>query len=267
MRQRNVKNVEEKMRTYTCLLVDATESRRGCWREVFSPTGELAAGGEPVRGALVADGEGATERNDAIGGNNAAKEYTGDDTASESDLLTCPLYAELGCGKGRFIVETASADSAGLYIALEGQKSALYRALERAAPAKLPNLRFCFAWILDIRTVFAPNELSGIYLNFSDPWPKSRHEKRRLTAPAYLQGYRDVLEPGGFLQFKTDNGALFAYSLETVAAAEGFTLEGWTDDLANSPYAAGNQMTEYEMRFIALGQKIHFLRARKQGGG
>ncbi|MDR1953358.1 MAG: tRNA (guanosine(46)-N7)-methyltransferase TrmB [Clostridiales Family XIII bacterium] len=174
------------------------------------------------------------------------------------------LYLELGCGKGRFICETAARDPAGAYIGVEGQQSVMYRALVNAEERELPNLLFCPCYIREMDMYFAESELLGIYLNFSDPWPKARHEKRRLTAPGYLAGYLHALEAGGFLRVKTDNDDFFAYSRTGIEAMPGFEIVECTDDLHRSAYGRGNVMTEYEHKFLNIGRRIKYLFARRR---
>jgi len=127
------------------------------------------------------------------------------------------------------------------------------------------NLRLCAEYILDMRDFFADGELNGIYLNFSDPWPKARQEKRRLTSPRYLDGYQDVLAENGFLRFKTDNKDFFAYSRASIENHPGFEITGLTNDLHDSAYAKDNVMTEYERRYLNLQKKINYLEAVKSG--
>jgi tRNA (guanine-N7-)-methyltransferase len=174
-----------------------------------------------------------------------------------------PLRLELGCGKGRFLFETALRDPNGLYIGFEGQEGILCRAFEKVGQARIPNARFCAVQVLDTRTYFADAELSGIYLNFSDPWPKARHAKRRLTSEQYLKGYLRVLEPGGFLQLKTDDDAFCAYSRAGIEAFSEFEIVAYTEDLHRSVYARGNIMTEYERKFLNLNKRIKYLLARR----
>ena len=179
-------------------------------------------------------------------------------------LPDAPLYAEIGTGKGSFITEAARRDPGALWLGVEGSKTALYRALQKTDETPLPNLRFCVSYIGDVADFFAPGELSGIYLNFSDPWPKKRHEKRRLTSPAYLEGFAAAIAPGGFLRFKTDNDGLFEYSLKTVTEASNlFGIVAHTTDLHNSEWAEGNIMTEYERKFSSAGKNINFLYASR----
>ena len=113
----------------------------------------------------------------------------------------------------------------------------------------------------DIQEVFAPEEIGRIYLNFSDPWPKDRHAKRRLTSPDFMKVYDQVLCGDGTVEFKTDNQGLFAYSLEAIPEA-GWRIDAFTEDLHHSPMAEGNVMTEYEMKFSAMGNPICKLIAR-----
>ena len=148
---------------------------------------------------------------------------------------TAPLHIEIGVGKGDFITELAARHPEVNYVGLEAQQGVLYFAARKAA-----------VW--------------RIYLNFSDPWPKKRHAKRRLTSEVFLARYREVLRPDGEIRFKTDNEGLFAYSLETMAQ-EGWRLSDVTHDL----HALGdpsNIMTEYERKFSARGAKIGRLTAR-----
>ena len=109
----------------------------------------------------------------------------------------------------------------------------------------------------DIEKVFAPGEVSRIYLNFSDPWPKARHARRRLTSPEYLARYSHILESNGQLEFKTDNQNLFTYSEETLKSSGTWTITALTRDLQNTPsMSIGNTMTEYEEKFSSLGNPI-----------
>ncbi|MBQ7915800.1 MAG: tRNA (guanosine(46)-N7)-methyltransferase TrmB, partial [Firmicutes bacterium] len=112
----------------------------------------------------------------------------------------------------------------------------------------------------DLLEYFAPGEVDRIYLNFSDPWPKERHAKRRLTSTKFLPIYKTILKQGGILQMKTDNDNLYAFSLETLKN-EGWTIIRQSADLHNSPYVEGNVMTEYETHFHELGKNINYFQA------
>lgn len=107
----------------------------------------------------------------------------------------------------------------------------------------------------ELAEIFEPGEIEKIYLNFSDPWPKDRHAKRRLTSPDFMKVYDQVLCGDGTVEFKTDNQGLFAYSLEAIPEA-GWRIDAFTEDLHHSPMAEGNVMTEYEMKFSAMGNPI-----------
>ena len=170
------------------------------------------------------------------------------------------LFVELGCGKGRFTVETARQTPDALLLAIEKVPDAMILAMERARDAGLTNVRFMDFDAANLATIFAPGEIDRLYLNFSDPWPKSRDAKFRLTAPGFLRLYADALALGGQVQFKTDNAPLFAWSLEQFAA-EGWTLSEVTDDLhRDGPVGV---MTDYEAKFTAEGLKIHRLVATR----
>ncbi len=165
------------------------------------------------------------------------------------------LRVEIGMGKGRFILEMARLNPEVNFIGIEKYSSVLVRAIEKQEEAQLPNLKFIRMDAEYICDVFAPGEVSYIYLNFSDPWPKDRHAKRRLTSTRFLARYVDMLAEGGGVTFKTDNRELFDFSLEQIEEA-GWTKEIVTFDLHNSEYAEGNVMTEYEARFSAQGNPI-----------
>ena len=165
---------------------------------------------------------------------------------------------ELGCGKGRFTVGQAQAAPEALLLALEKVPDAMVVAMERAAAAKLENVRFLDRDAGLLGEIFAPGEVERLYINFCDPWPKSRDAKLRLTAPGFLRRYADVLSLGGAIHFKTDNAALFDWSIEQFRA-EGWRLENVTHDLhANGPVGV---MTDYEAKFYDQGVKINRLEA------
>lgn len=173
-----------------------------------------------------------------------------------------PLYIEIGMGKGQFILEMARRNPDKNFIGIEKYSSVLVRALEKCETFEGDNLRFIRMDAEEITDVFAEHEVDGIYLNFSDPWPKDRHAKRRLTYRGYWHRYNEILKPEGEVVFKTDNRPLFDFSLEEVQAA-GWELTHVTYDLHHSPAVEGNVMTEYEAKFSALGNPIHRLIARR----
>ncbi|MGI6107347.1 MAG: tRNA (guanosine(46)-N7)-methyltransferase TrmB [Lachnospiraceae bacterium] len=171
-----------------------------------------------------------------------------------------PLHLEIGMGKGRFITEMACRHPEINFVGMERFASVLVRAVEKQDELQLPNVRFLFKDAEQLNAYFGENEIDRIYLNFSDPWPKDRHAKRRLSSPVYLARYCHVLRPGGVVEQKTDNAALFEYSLESFRE-NGWTITSLTYDLHHSEFAEDNVMTEYEQRFSQLGNKIMRLTA------
>jgi tRNA (guanine-N7-)-methyltransferase len=166
MRQRRVKNLDEKLTALSSHVIENPEELRGRWREVF-----------------------------------------GNDN---------PIYLELGCGKGKFISTHAAKYPKRNFIGAEGQPTVILRALEKAEALGGNNLFFICGFIRDVREYFAPGELAGVYLNFSDPWPKSKHGRRRLTYHEKLTAYTEVMREGGFIEIKTDNEGLFEFTLEEI---------------------------------------------------
>ncbi len=167
-----------------------------------------------------------------------------------------PIHIEVGMGKGQFIITLAEKNPDINYIGIEKYSSVLVRAIEKQEEKQLPNLFFIRMEAENIADVFEKNEVSQIYLNFSDPWPKDRHAKRRLTSVQFLERYEKILKTKGHVIFKTDNRDLFDFSLEQEKEAPHWTLLNYTFDLHNSQYVEGNVMTEYESRFVAKGNPI-----------
>ena len=167
-----------------------------------------------------------------------------------------PIHIEIGMGKGQFIMTLAKEHPEINYVGIEKYSSVLVRALEKQQEMDLPNIKFIRMEAENIAEVFAPDEVARIYLNFSDPWPKDRHAKRRLTSVQFLQRYENILQKDGHLIFKTDNRDLFDFSLEQVEEAEHWILLNHTFDLHHSEYVEGNVMTEYEQRFVEKGNAI-----------
>ena len=166
-----------------------------------------------------------------------------------------PIHIEVGMGKGKFLTELAQLNPNINYIGIEKYSSVLIRAVEKIEQIELSNLFFIRMDAEDINDVFAEGEIDQIYLNFSDPWPKDRHAKRRLTSHQFLRRYDQFLKRDGVIIFKTDNKALFDFSLEEVPVA-GWKLENYTYDLHHSEYNEGNVMTEYEEKFSSMGNPI-----------
>ena len=214
MRQRNIKNLSERIEQNSRLLIEEPGDCKGRWAEIF-------------------------------GNGN-------------------PIYLEIGCGKGDFITKHAFAEPDCNFIACEGQMSVVLRALEKAEASGSGNLRVFIDFVNDLEDYFEVGELSGIYLNFSDPWPNARHAKRRLTYRGRLQNYKKVLKPDGFIEFKTDNEGLFAFTLEEIEAC-GYEMIEMSRDLHGEAQGVHGEksrcfMTEYEEKFSGQGKNINFAR-------
>ena len=171
-------------------------------------------------------------------------------------------YLEIGCGKGSFAVAASEKWTDHPFVALERSSDVALLAMEKAKAAGSDPSRLHFL-ITDAKALpelFEKGDVERLFLNFSDPWPKKGYAKRRLTHRGFLEMYKGLLREGGRICFKTDNAALFAFSLEEFIAA-GFTLENVTDDLHNSPLNAENIQTEYEKNFSEKGFSIHYCEA------
>ncbi|WP_123800196.1 tRNA (guanosine(46)-N7)-methyltransferase TrmB [Limosilactobacillus fermentum] len=171
-----------------------------------------------------------------------------------------PLQVEVGMGKGQFIIGMAKAHPEINFIGLEIESTVAAIALKNALPEQLPNLTLVRGDGAGLDTYFEDGSIDRLYLNFSDPWPKTRHEKRRLTYKTFLANYQQVVKPGGGLEFKTDNQGLFEYSLTSLNNF-GMIFDGVWLNLHESPENEGNVETEYEQRFASLGQPIYKLKA------
>lgn len=167
-----------------------------------------------------------------------------------------PIRIEIGCGKGDFIVGTAAKEPDVNFLAVEKVSDVLMLAAEKVKRSELKNIRVCCVDAKELEEIFPEGSIDRIYLNFSDPWPKSRHEKRRLTYRSFLAIYKKILKKGGAIHFKTDNRGLFDFSLEEFKEF-GMRMEKLTFDLHNSEYTEGNVMTEYEKRFSSMGVPIN----------
>lgn len=211
MRQRSIKNLEEKLELNSSFLIREPKDIKGKWAEIF-----------------------------------------GNDN---------PIYLEIGCGKGQFIYSYASHNPDKNYIAIEGQENVVLRALEKAEAGGLKNLRIFIDFVQDIKDYFEEGELAGIYLNFSDPWPKARHAKRRLTYHKRLVNYKEIIGEDGCIEFKTDNEGLFEFTLEEIQLGE-FEIVEMSRDLHSSDYDAKNITTEYEDKFRNGGKNINYVKIR-----
>lgn len=168
-----------------------------------------------------------------------------------------PIRIEIGMGKGQFIYEMAKQNPDINFVGIEKYSSVLLRAIQKMEEEPLPNLIFIRMDAEDITDVFDAGEIDKIYLNFSDPWPKDRHAKRRLESRQFLKRYETILKDAGFIEFKTDNNDLFDFALEEVEAA-GWKMIAFTRDLhADAKLCEGNILTEYEAKFSAMGNPIN----------
>ena len=163
------------------------------------------------------------------------------------------VRAEIGCGKGAFTAGTAQASPEALLVAIEKVPNAMVTAMERVCAEEIPNVRFIDTDAVNLADIFAPGEVSVLYINFPDPWPRKKEAKHRLTAPSFLALYWDALALGGRIEYKTDQAWLFDWSLEQFALL-GYELREVTHDL----HTAGpvGVMTNYEQRFHEQGLPI-----------
>ncbi len=169
---------------------------------------------------------------------------------------TNPIRIEIGMGKGRFLCELAEQNPQVNYIGIEKYSSVLLRALQKMDEEPLSNLRFIRMDAETITEVFGEEEIDRIYLNFSDPWSKDRHARRRLPSKEFLARYDKFLKKDGILEFKTDNRELFDFALEELPLA-GWQAEKVTFDLHHdADMIQGNVMTEYEEKFSSIGNPI-----------
>ena len=166
-----------------------------------------------------------------------------------------PIEIEVGMGKGKFIMELARNNPQVNYIGIERYSSVLLRGLQKREELDLPNVYFMCVDAKSLPDIFESGEIGRIYLNFSDPWPKDRHAKRRLTSPDFMEVYGKVLKQDGVVEFKTDNMGLFDYSLEAIPEA-GWKILSYTHDLHHSDMSVNNVMTEYELKFSSMGHPI-----------
>lgn len=170
-----------------------------------------------------------------------------------------PIHIEIGMGKGKFIATLAQNNPNINFVGIEKYSSVLVRAIDKVEDLELNNLKFIRMDAEEILEVFHNYEINKIYLNFSDPWPKDRHAKRRLTSKSFFDRYNKILNKEGSVEFKTDNRALFDFSVEEIPNA-GWTLKVCTYDLhKDKELSEGNVMTEYEEKFSKAGVPINKL--------
>ena len=168
-----------------------------------------------------------------------------------------PIQIEIGMGKGQFIYAMAQKHPEINFVGIEKYSSVLLRAIQKMEEEPLDNLIFIRMDAEEITDVFDDKEIDKIFLNFSDPWPKDRHAKRRLESRQFLERYKKILKDDGFIEFKTDNNDLFDFALEEVEAA-GWKMIAFTRDLhSDEKLNEGNIMTECEAKFSAMGNPIN----------
>lgn len=172
-----------------------------------------------------------------------------------------PIYVEFGTGRGKFITTLAKQNPNINYIAFEIKEEVLVKGVEKAVEANLDNILFAWANVSNILDYFEEGELSRIYVNFCDPWPKNRWAKRRLTHTNFLEKYKSILNNEGEVHFKTDNEKLFEFSLNEISS-NNWLLKNISLDLANSDFE--NITTEYEDKFMSYGMKIYRCEAKKR---
>lgn len=170
-----------------------------------------------------------------------------------------PVWIEVGMGKGRFIMDMARLHPDINFIGIEMYDSVLLRAVQKREQMEeeLSNLYFIRMDARNLPEVFAQGEVDRIFLNFSDPWPKERHAKRRLTSRQFLERYDQILAEDGQVEFKTDNRGLFEFSLQEVEETKWQLLASTFDLHHESEMVRGNVMTEYEEKFSSMGNPIH----------
>lgn len=174
-----------------------------------------------------------------------------------------PCYIEIGCGKGQFVTSLARKHPDWNILAFEGHRSVALHAMEKVKREKHERVAFILRYINNFDDVFEDGEVSGIFLNFSDPWPKARHEKRRLTCGAKLKEYARILKCGGILEFKTDNDDFFEYTLGELASEEMLETVEVSRDLHVDFDKEDIITTEYEDKFSRKGKNINYVKMRK----
>ncbi len=168
-----------------------------------------------------------------------------------------PIHIEVGCGKGQFIIEMAKKHPEINFIGIEKYDSVIIRGLEKYLDNPLENVLFIQKDAANIEAFFSKNEVDVIYLNFSDPWPKKRQEKRRLSHTKFLNQYYQILNNNGYIQMKTDNFGLFDYSMMSFHRHPAY----WIEDISlDYHHTKENIPTEFEEKFVALGNSIYFLK-------
>ncbi|MDR0424696.1 MAG: tRNA (guanosine(46)-N7)-methyltransferase TrmB [Clostridiales Family XIII bacterium] len=275
MRQRKPKNLQERLDAYKHLLVKAPEQHKGEWRAMFR---ERAAQRQNAGNAGNAEAGAGTLPQATLGAGTLPQATLGVGAMPRAALATstlppatldveamppaapeAELYLEIGAGKGRFLTAKAAAAPDSLFLGIEGRDGIVLRALEKAGAMGGANILFSRHLVRSALDIFAHGEIDGLYLNFSDPWPKPRHEAMRLTAAARLDEYKKILKPGGFIEFKTDNKDFFEFTYRKMIEVQGYELAEVSTSLQKSGLPARLVLTEYEERFIRWERDIYFI--------
>lgn len=177
-----------------------------------------------------------------------------------------PIYLEIGCGKGQFLTTLSTDNPSIFYLGIEQYESVLYSAVKKSkdfSESGIDNLRFLCVRAEYLMDYFEKGEVDKIFLNFSDPWPKKRHAKRRLTSDRFLPIYDNVLTSNALIEIKTDNENLFEFSMESISNYLGFEVIDYTKDLYDCPSLLKNNVpTEYETKFHSMGNPIYKIIAK-----
>lgn len=252
MRQRKLKNLDERLDAFSRFIIEDPAAHRGRWKEVF--------GNDKPIWLEIGCGKGQfITRHAAL---HPERNYIAVEGHESVVLRALEKAAAMNGTAGDAVDADGAPEVSGAETAGDAANSAGTPggagAEDKAGPG---NLCFILEYVRDIRDLFADGELEGVYLNFSDPWPKERHAKRRLTYGKRLRQYAQIIRPGGVIAFKTDNEGLFDFSLEQIQQ-EGMEILEMSRDLHRSSYSEENITTEYEDKFASTGKNINYVKFR-----
>ena len=252
MRQRKLKNLDERLDAFSRFIIEEPAAHRGCWKEVF--------GNDKPIWLEIGCGKGQfITRHAAL---HPERNYIAVEGHESVVLRALEKAAAMKDAAGDAVDAARASETRGDGTAVDAANSAGTPGGAGAEDtAGQGNLCFILEYVRDIRDLFADGELEGVYLNFSDPWPKERHAKRRLTYGKRLRQYAQIIRPGGVIAFKTDNEGLFDFSLEQIQQ-EGMEILEMSRDLHRSPYSEENITTEYEDKFASTGKNINYVKFR-----
>lgn len=252
MRQRKLKNLNERLDAFSRFIIEEPTAHRGRWKEVF--------GNDKPIWLEIGCGKGQfITRHAAL---HPERNYIAVEGHESVALRALEKAADMNGTAGTAVDTARASETSGDGTAVDAANSAGNPGGAGAEDTAGPgNLCFILEYVRDIRDLFADGELEGVYLNFSDPWPKERHAKRRLTYGKRLRQYAQIIRPGGVIAFKTDNEGLFDFSLEQIQQ-EGMEILEMSRDLHRSPYSEENITTEYEDKFASTGKNINYVKFR-----